>query len=164
MTTWRPHTLAEVSRRVTAGDSRFEFALSEFLDTFYVWLRAGQCDFAQAGLDDEPVRLADAINHAVLGAVGEHLALRWGLTVPRWTNDPSRFLKRPHFTTQGEGLKALCLAESPTAFRRRLIFTEAEPLRRARFPRAPDRRALDSAEIRQGIAVPPVRVRRAANV
>jgi hypothetical protein len=27
------------------------------------------------------------------------------------------------------------LAQSPTAFRRRLIFTEAEPLRRARMPR-----------------------------
>jgi hypothetical protein len=34
-----------------------------------------------------------------------------------------------------EGLKAMLLVESPLAFRRRLIFTEAEPLRRARMPR-----------------------------
>jgi hypothetical protein len=33
-----------------------------------------------------------------------------------------------------EGLKALLIAESPIAFRRHLIFTEAEPLRRARMP------------------------------
>ncbi len=31
-------------------------------------------------------------------------------------------------------MKALLIAESPVAFRRRLIFTEAEPLRRARMP------------------------------
>jgi hypothetical protein len=31
--------------------------------------------------------------------------------------------------------KPVFLRDSPTAFRRRLIFTEAEPLRRARFPR-----------------------------
>jgi hypothetical protein len=30
----------------------------------------------------------------------------------------------------------MLLVQSPQAFRRRLIFTEAEPLRRARMPRA----------------------------
>jgi hypothetical protein len=35
----------------------------------------------------------------------------------------------------GQGLSGLLLVESPIAFRRRLIFTEAEPLRRARMPR-----------------------------
>jgi hypothetical protein len=69
------------------------------------------------------------------GAAGEHLARRWGLVIPPWTDDPSRFLKRPHFTTPLEDLKALLIVESPIAFRRRLIFTEAEPFRRARMPR-----------------------------
>jgi hypothetical protein len=54
--------------------------------------------------------------------------------VPAWTGDPSRFLKRPFFNTPFEDLKALYLAQSPTAYRRRMIFTEAEPLRRARMP------------------------------
>jgi hypothetical protein len=87
------------------------------------------------------------------------LALRWGLTVPAWTNHPSRFLKTPFFTTPLEGLKALCIAESPSAFRRRMIFTEAEPLRRARFPRAPGGRALEANEIIAGQPVPNVRAR-----
>jgi hypothetical protein len=65
------------------------------------------------------------------------LARRWGLTIPPWSDDPSRFLKRPYFTSPLEGLKALLIAESPLAFRRRLIFTEAEPLRRARMPLTP---------------------------
>jgi len=71
--------------------------------------------------------------HASLGAIGEHRARRWNLSIPLWTDDPSRFLRRPYFTTTLEGLKALLIAESPIAFRRRLIFTEAEPLRCARM-------------------------------
>jgi hypothetical protein len=47
-----------------------------------------------------------------------------------------RFLHEPYFTTPIENLKAMLLVQSPQAFRRRLIFTEAEPLRRARMPRA----------------------------
>lgn len=70
-------------------------------------------------------------------AIGEHLARRWNLAIPPWTDDPSHFLHRPYFTTTIEGLKAVLLAESPIAFRRRLIFTEAEPLRRARMPQRP---------------------------
>ena len=72
-----------------------------------------------------------------LGGVGEHLARRWNLTIPAWTEDSSRFLHRPYFTTTLKGLKALLLVESPIAFRRRLIFTAAEPLRRARMPTGP---------------------------
>lgn len=159
MTTWRPHTLADVARRVADDEDTFDRALSEFLDTFYVWLRDGECAAAQSAIADEPMTLASHIDHAVLGAVGEHLARRWGLKVPPWTGHPSRFLKRPHFTTPLENFRALCLAESPTAFRRRLIFTEAEPLRRARFPRAPGGRVLEAHEIKQGVPVPKVRPR-----
>ncbi len=126
----RPDTLAEVARRVRCGDQAFDFALSEFLDAFY-------CDPSrrQAMIDATPELLLDPTRNAMLGAVGEHLARRWGLEIPVWTRDPRRFLKRPFFTTNLEGLKALLLIESPIAFRRRLIFTEAEPLRRARMPR-----------------------------
>ena len=74
----------------------------------------------------------------MLGAVGEHLARRWNLRgMPAWTDHPSRFLHEPYFTTPIEKLKAMLLAQSPLAFRRRMIFTEAEPLRRARMPREP---------------------------
>jgi hypothetical protein len=36
---------------------------------------------------DEPAPLADDREPAVLGAVGEHLARRWGLAVPTWTDE-----------------------------------------------------------------------------
>ena len=105
--------------------------LREFLDEFYRELRAGA---AAPLIAEEPVAVSIAEEHALIGAIGEHLARRWGLPIPAWTGDRSRFLRRPYFTTPIEGLKALLIAESPIAFRRRLIFTEAEPLRRARMP------------------------------
>jgi hypothetical protein len=126
----RPDTLAEAARRVKSGAAAFDFALSEFLDEFYM-----NPERRQAMIAAEPDSLSDPVQHAMLGAVGEHLARRWGLAIPAWTGDESRFLKRPYFTTPLEGLKALLLVESPIAFRRRMIFTEAEPLRRARMPR-----------------------------
>jgi hypothetical protein len=127
---FRPATLAEVARRVKAGEQPIDYALSEFLDDFYLYPER-----RQAMIADSPEKLDDRTQHAILGAVGEHLARRWDIEIPRWTDEPDRFLKRPHFTTSLEGLKALLLVESPIAFRRRLIFTEAEPLRRARMPR-----------------------------
>jgi hypothetical protein len=129
----RPHTLAEVARRRNAGED-FSFLLREFLDEFYGALHKGK---ASNCIVDEPPELSDSREHALLGAIGEHLARRWNLPIPPWTEDPSRFLHRPYFTTTVEGFKALLLAESPIAFRRRLIFTEAEPLRRARMPKEP---------------------------
>jgi hypothetical protein len=128
----RPNTLAEVAQRVSAG-AAFGPTLSEFLDEFYM-----NPERRASMIADEPPPLADARDHALLGAVGEHLARRWNLpAVPAWTNDPSRFLHEPYFTTPIENLKAMLLAQSPLAFRRRMIFTEAEPLRRARMPREP---------------------------
>ena len=127
----RPRTLAEVARRRNAGED-FSFLLREFLDEFYGEVQRG---VAAACIADEPPWVSDLKEHASLGAIGEHLARRWTLPIPAWTDDPSRFLRRPYFTTTIEGLKALLIAESPIAFRRRLIFTEAEPLRRARMPK-----------------------------
>ena len=128
----RPDTLAEVARRVSAGTA-FGPTLREFLDEFYM-----NPERRAAMIADEPPRLAAARDHAMLGAIGEHLARRWNLpAIPAWTDDPSRFLHEPYFPTPIENLKAMLLAQSPLAFRRRMIFTEAEPLRRARMPRGP---------------------------
>jgi hypothetical protein len=125
----RPDTLAEVARRLKADPESLHIALAGLLDNFYTQPAA-----RQAMLDPEPVLTGDAILDATIGAVGEHLARRWNLKIPAWTEHPARFLKRPYFPTQLEGLKPMLIAQSPLAFRRRLIFTEHEPLRRARMP------------------------------
>jgi hypothetical protein len=69
-----------------------------------------------------------------MGAIAEHLCRRWVLgNPPQWTEQKQRFLHEPWFLGS-ERFKPFLLAESPSAYRRRFIFTEAEPLRRASMP------------------------------
>ncbi len=131
----RPVTMADVIERTKAGVP-WDIALPEFLDTFYFALRGWPGPAPQSCLDPEPPPIDDRTWHAQLGAIGEHLALRWHLTTPRWTGQASRFLTEPYFPSGTENYKGWYFVQSPTAFRRRMIFTEAEPLRRARFPHA----------------------------
>ena len=133
----RPQSLAEAVRQHRAGRD-LGVALNEFLDEFYM----ASTDARQTMISEEPPMLGDAHLDAFIGAVGEHLARRWRLAhAPQWAADKRRFLDWPWFP-DGESakLRRILLMESPIAFRRRQIFTEAEPLRRARMPR--DSRAL----------------------
>lgn len=86
-------------------------------------------------IGEEPGLTGVAFQDAYVGAVGERLARRWGLEIPAWAENPRRFLERPHFPDYMDLAKPVFIRDSPIAFHRRLIFTEAEPLRRARFPR-----------------------------
>jgi hypothetical protein len=125
----RPQSLAE-SVEAAAGDAaRLYAAVAEFLDEFYA-----HEERRQAMIDQAPDRVGK-IEDAWLGAVAEHLARRWGLAIPSWVDEPHRFLREPVFAGDLEDLKAILLAESPLAFRRRLLFVEAEPLARAHMPR-----------------------------
>jgi len=126
----RPTSLREAVERTIEGHG-FMDAISEFLDEFYPRGPSGR----QRMIGEDPGLTGVAFQDAYAGAVGEHLARRWGLSIPAWTEDPRRFLDTPHFPEFMELAKPVFLRDSPIAFRRRLIFTEAEPLRRARFPR-----------------------------
>jgi hypothetical protein len=103
--------------------------LREFLDEFYVESRAER---RAAMLADEPPMTGDERADPYYAAVAEHLALKYRLPVPPWTANPRRFLNRPFFPAGLESLKAILLVESPTAFRRRMIFVDADPLYRPR--------------------------------
>jgi hypothetical protein len=121
----RPATLQEVSTRALAGEA-FDPLLREFLDTFY----SAKPEKMAAAIRGAPARIG-AVHDAYLAAVAEHLALRFGLEVPRWTEGSERFLAEPFFAGGLETLKAILLAESPLAFRRRQIFVSANALSRA---------------------------------
>jgi hypothetical protein len=128
----RPASLREAAALAldAEGDSAaFGRAIAEFLDEFYT--KPGE---RQAMIANEPLRVG-RFEDAYLGGVAEHLARRWNLAIPGWVDQPHRFLDRAHFAGGLESLKAILLAESPLAFRKRQIFVEAEPLRRARMPR-----------------------------
>jgi hypothetical protein len=131
----RPQTLAEAVSRTNAGE-RFDYTLPEFLDVFYRLIRQGDSAAAYAAIEECPPPLADPRLTAYIGGVAEHLCRRWGLErIPAWTDHPSRFLKRPFFEIDEPSVRHLYLKESPLAFRRRLIFVEAVPLRRASMAR-----------------------------
>ncbi len=125
----RPTSLKDAVARIIGGQSWID-AISEFLDEFYM----REPTERQRMLGEEPALTGIQFQDAYIGAVGEHLARRWGLEIPAWTDDSRRFLNKPHFPEYMELAKPVFLRDSPIAFRRRLIFTEAEPLRRARFP------------------------------
>jgi hypothetical protein len=125
----RPTSLAEVAKKAEETPGAFDLFVSEFLDEFYLHPHRRQSMIAE-----EPQFLGE-LRDAWLGAIGEHLARRWSLQIPSWTDQSHRFLKRAFFAGGFESLKAILLAESPLAFRKRQIFVEAEPLRRARMPR-----------------------------
>ena len=128
----RPGTLAAAVRRYKSDQQTFSVALGEFLDEFYM-----DRDEASryARVQDPPEQLGDDVFDAYAGAVGEHLVRRWHLGAPPdWTEEPCRFLRRPWFPPGVQAEKPILLVESPMAFRRRMLFVEAEPLRRARMP------------------------------
>jgi hypothetical protein len=106
--------------------------MAGFLDGFYGEV---ENESRLRRVADDPGLVDDARMNALVGAVGEHLVRRWGLgEPPAWTNQPKRFLDHPWFMVH-ERMKSFALAESPLAFRRRFILTEAEPLRRASMPK-----------------------------
>jgi len=129
----RPQTLAEVAQIARTQPADFAMALNEFTDEFYLDHpdKAAQ----QQRTDPVPELVSDARIDAWIGAAGEHLAQRWGLQVPAWTQRPQHFaLEKPLFMPDSRALRGVLIVESPPAFRSRLIFTRAEPLARARFP------------------------------
>jgi hypothetical protein len=124
----RPRSLSEAAACGLKFGDRDAF-LREFLDEFYVEENASR---RAAMLTDEPPISEDDRANAYYAAVAEHLALTYRLPVPSWTGGAARFLKRPFFPSGLESLKATLLVESPTAFRRRMIFVDANPLSRPR--------------------------------
>jgi hypothetical protein len=124
----RPRSLRQAAIHGLEFGDRDAF-LREFLDEFYV---EDDPDRRAGMLIDEPPMTEDSRANAYYAAVAEHLALKYHLPVPGWTQHPARFLKRPFFPCGLESLKATLLVESPTAFRRRMIFVGADPLYRPR--------------------------------
>ena len=140
----RPASLREVATPDAVRDDgvTLDHRLREFLDFFYA---AGREARVRA-IGGEPGP-AGRVQDAYLAAVAEHLARRFALAVPPWTDGPLRFLKEPYFAGGFESLKAILLVESPLAFRRRNIFVGHDALSRPRDPdisRDPRFRAADA--------------------
>jgi hypothetical protein len=130
--TKRPTSLYDVSCRTLDGHQKFDSALREFLDSFYSYP-----DKRQGSIDTAPL-LIDDISDAYLAATAEHLAAVYHLTTPTWAEGHGRPLKKAFFAGGLESLKAILTVESPSAFRRRLLFVGSDALDRPRRLTAPD--------------------------
>ena len=127
-----PKSLADVAAMAREDCDCFGPASGEFQQAFYL---EKDKTAHQAMLDPIPVPTRDPHNNAWLGAIGEHLAQRWGLEVPAWTQEAA-FMggHRPNFWPDKAIARDVQIVETPPAFRRRLLFTFAEPLMNAKFP------------------------------
>lgn len=121
----KPDSLGEVVRRVKAGEQKFDPALREFLDSFYA--NAGS---RHRAIEDRPDSI-DAVHDAYVAAVAEHLARVYGLPIPEWSETHGNGLCEPFFAGGLQSLKGILVSESPTAFRRRLLFVSKDALSRA---------------------------------
>lgn len=119
-------TLALVSDRVRAGED-LRFAVREFLDEFQLLPRD---ELRTRAIRARPEPTADPRADAYLGALAEHLAATHGMERPAWSVEPERFLERFWFVSEVSGFRALAIAQSPAAFRRRGIFIAKGALER----------------------------------
>jgi hypothetical protein len=121
-----PSTLSEVARRAATGEQGFDLALRELLDPFYA-----NPEQREAAIRQQPQSL-DPLRDAYIAAVAEHLARCYSQDIPYWAETPGMDLKRPFFAGNLQSLKARLTVESPTAFRRRMLFISKDALFRPR--------------------------------
>jgi hypothetical protein len=129
-----PNTLVEAVERIQAGSAP-DVVLAEFVDFFDL----AKTDRARyLAIEREPELTGDVRLDALIGAIAEYLAKQRRLGhVPQWVCDPARFLTSPWFTTASpsDAMREYLTFSSPAEFASRNIFTEEQPLRRARGPR-----------------------------
>jgi len=129
----RPNTLAEAVARICAGAPQ-DTTLAEFLDTFDL-AATGQARYKT--IEDEPALTQNGRLDALVGAIAEYLAKQRRLgRVPAWVCDPARRLAEPWFTASSpsDAMREYLTFSSPAEFASRNIFTDEQPLRRARGP------------------------------
>jgi hypothetical protein len=129
-----PNTLVEAVERIRAGSAP-DVVLAEFVDSFEL---AKTDRDRYSAIECEPKLTGDVRLDALVGAIAEYLAKQRRLGhVPQWVCDPARFLTSPWFTTASpsDAMREYLTFSSPAEFASRNIFTEEQPLRRARSPR-----------------------------
>jgi hypothetical protein len=118
-------SLAETASRVAAGVDLLP-AVREFLD------HAGRLTDEKLALliRSRPPATGSREGDALLGGIAEHLAATRGVPCPAWTREPGRFLDRFWFVSPVPGFRAISLAQTPMALKRRGIFWPARSLER----------------------------------
>ena len=118
-------TLREAAARVEDGEDLL-IVVREFLD------QAGRAtpDDLATMIDARPALTEDARADALLAGVAEYAAGNAERPCPIWTSEPERFLDHFWFVSREPGFRAIAIAQTPVALKRRGIFWPARSLRR----------------------------------
>ena len=118
-------TLAQAGERIGAGEDRL-FVARDFLDQLGRLSRAALLD----AIEERPPATGDVLAEALLGALAEYVAAGLDAPTPGWACEPGRFLERFWFVSRVPGLRAISLAQTPVALKRRGILWPARSLER----------------------------------
>ncbi|WP_411277670.1 hypothetical protein [Gaiella sp.] len=118
-------TLREAGTRVNGGEGLLP-AVREFLD------QAGRANAHElaAMIAERPDPTGNARADALLAGVAEYTAGLQQIACPRWTSEPERLLDRFWFVSTEPGFRAIALAQTPVALKRRGILWSARSMRR----------------------------------
>jgi len=119
-------SLAGAADRVIAG-AELRFAVRELRDELKLLPRR---DLLERAIRERPKPTGDRRADAFLGALAEHVAAAEGIDRPVWATEPDRFLGHFWFVSDVVGFRAIAIAQSPAAFRRRGIFIACDALSR----------------------------------
>ncbi len=125
VTPGRLRSLHETAERIRQGEDVL-FAVLEFLD------HAGRATPGEllGMIEQRPATTGSSRADALLGGLGEHFAITRDLPSPVWTGEPDRFLDRFWFVSDVEGFRAISIAQSPVALKRRGVMWPARSLER----------------------------------
>jgi hypothetical protein len=121
----RSLSLAEVATRIAAGDEPLA-AVRDFLDQ----VARRRDDELAILIRERPEPTGNQKADALLAGVAEHLAAMRELPCPDWVHERERFLDQFWFVSTVPGFRAIAIAQTPIALKRRGIFWPSRSLER----------------------------------
>jgi hypothetical protein len=121
----RSTSLADVASKIAAGDEPLG-AVRDFLDQAD---RRTNDELATL-MRERPELTGNVQADALLAGVAEHLAAVRNLRCEDWVTEPERFLDRFWFVSSVPGFRAVALAQTPIALKRRGVFWPARSMER----------------------------------
>jgi hypothetical protein len=118
-------SLAETADRIVVGEDPLA-AVRDFLDVIG---RAPANEIA-ALITERPQPTGDARIDALLAGLAEHMSVIRDIACPRWVYEPIRFLDQFWFVSRVPGFRAMAIAQTPIALKRRGVFWPARSLGR----------------------------------
>ncbi len=123
---WRASSavsLARTAARIAAEDEIMP-PVRDFLD------QVGRVaeDVLERAVAEIPPLTGHPEADALLAGVAEHLAATRGLRCPAWVLAPERFLDRMWFVSSNPGFRAIAIAQTPIALKRRGVFWPARSM------------------------------------